>query len=257
MSTTYGIELEVSSLSIPAARRVVQSVGLNWQSKADGTSGVTAEIVSPILDAERLNEARTVARALASAGATVNRTTGYHVHLGADNYGIDGIAHLVINWYTNIDAIGTLVAQSRLNNRFCSSNFSLDEIELWANRIRTYSEIRNINGTRYNSLNLDSYARHRTVEVRLHHGTLNGSKITAWAEFCDSLAQYSKSQGILNSNLADTRLNRIDGILDTLTAEGGLAPATNSYLKERARQLAGEQQQPAERDPNRPRPWRQ
>lgn len=239
MSATFGIELEVSSLSIPNARRVVQSAGLDWSSKADGTSGVTAEIVSPVLDAERLNEARTIARALSGAGATVNRQTGYHVHLGADNYGIDGIAHLVINWYSNIQAIGTLVAQSRLNNRFCASNFASEEIDLWANRIRSHSEIRNINGTRYNSLNLDSYARHRTVEFRLHHGTLNGSKITAWAEFCDSLAQYSASQGIIQNNINDTRLNQIDGILDTLTADGGLAPATNSYLKQRARQLGG------------------
>lgn len=245
MSTTYGIELEVSTLSIPSARRVVQSVGLNWESKADGTAGVTAEIVSPVLDAERLNEARTVARALASAGATVNRTTGYHVHLGADNYGNEGIANLVVNWYRNIQAIGTLVAQSRLNNRFCSSDIPSDAVDAWAERVAggriNNNPVANYTpyAQRYFSLNLDSYARHRTVEFRLHHGTLNGSKITAWAEFCDSLAQYSKSQGILNGNLEDTRLNQIDGILDTLTAEGGLAPATNSYLKQRARQLGG------------------
>lgn len=240
MSTTFGIELEVSNLSIPSARRVVQSAGLNWESKADGTHGVTAEIVSPVLDAERLNEARTVARALSSAGATVNKQTGYHVHLGANAYGIDGIAHLVLNWYTNIPAIGTLVAPSRLNNRFCSSDFTLAQIDSWANHIRTSGEIRNTNGTRYNSLNLDSYARHRTVEFRLHHGTLNGSKITAWAEFCNALAWYSSTYGEYSANIHDTRLNRIDALLDTLTDNGGLSLATNSYLKQRARQLAGE-----------------
>lgn len=242
MATTFGIELEVSSLSIPSARRAVIQAGLNWESKADGTSGVTAEIVSPVLDETRLNEARTIARALSGAGATVNKQTGYHVHLGADTYGVTGIAQLVINWYSHIEAISKLVAPSRLNNHFCASNFTRSDVETWADYIRTRGEIRNLNGTRYNSLNLDSYARHRTIEVRLHHGTLNGAKITAWAEFCDSLARYSSDLGvtaIFADDKPGTPLERLNNLLDLLSINGGLAPVTRDYLKQRAIQLGG------------------
>ncbi len=228
---TYGIELETSSISIRTAQSALDAVGLDWSCKPDGTAGVDAEAVSPILTDGSLNESITAARALLKAGATVNRQTGYHVHIGADHYGTDGIAALVRNWYTAADAIGALVAPSRLNNRFCNHNITRNQIDAWTESIRNGS-INNAGLGRYQSLNLDSYGRHGTVEFRLHHGTLNGKKIQAWAEFCESIASYSTAGGLLVDGLND-----VNTLLDILTRSEKLKAETAAYLKQRAVEL--------------------
>ena len=233
---TYGIELETSSISIRTAQSALDAVGLAWSCKPDGTRGVDAEAVSPILDDGSLNESLTAARALLKAGATVNKQTGYHVHIGADHYGTDGIAATVRNWYTAADAIGALVAPSRLNNHFCNHNLSDAIIDQWTENIRN-GNIRNISGTRYLSLNLDSYQRHGTVEFRLHHGTLNGKKIQAWAEFCEAIATFSTAGGLLSSGTGQ-RLNDINSLLDTLVQHESIKGDTATYLKGRAVELS-------------------
>ena len=233
---TYGIELETSSISIRSAQSALDAVGLNWQCKPDGTAGVDAEAVSPILNDGSLNESLTAARALLRAGATVNKKTGYHIHIGADHYGTDGIAALVRNWYTAADAIGALVAPSRLNNHFCQHTLPESLVESWAESIRN-GRIDNAGQGRYRSLNLDSYQRHGTVEFRLHHGTLNGKKIQAWAEFCESLATYSTAGGLLTAGTGD-RLNDINVILGKLVINEALSLSTAEYLKQRAVELS-------------------
>ena len=233
---TYGIELETSSISIRSAQSALDAVGLNWQCKPDGTAGVDAEAVSPILNDGSLNESITAARALLRAGATVNKKTGYHIHLGADHYGNDGIAALVRNWYTAADAIGALVAPSRLNNHFCQHTLPESLVESWAESIRN-GRIDNAGQGRYRSLNLDSYQRHGTVEFRLHHGTLNGKKIQAWAEFCESLATFSTAGGILNRGTGN-RLNDAKDLLDILALSEVLNESTAIYLKGRAEELS-------------------
>ena len=233
---TYGIELETSSISIRSAQSALDAVGLNWQCKPDGTAGVDAEAVSPILNDGSLNESLTAARALLRAGATVNKKTGYHIHIGADHYGTDGIAALVRNWYTAADAIAALVAPSRLNNHFCVHNLSQSILDPWVESIRN-GNIHNNGRGRYQSLNLDSYQRHGTVEFRLHHGTLNGKKIQAWAEFCESLATYSTAGGILESGTGN-RLNDINSLLGKLVINEALTLSTAEYLKQRAVELS-------------------
>ena len=230
---TYGIELETSSISIRTAQSALDAVGLAWSCKPDGTAGVDAEAVSPILDDGSLNESITAARALLKAGATVNKKTGFHVHIGADHYGTDGIAALVRNWYTAADAIGALVAPSRLNNHFCNHRLDPAFLESWSESIRN-GRIDNAGRGRYLSLNLDSYQRHGTVEFRLHHGTLNGKKIQAWAEFVQAIAQFSTAGGVLSDN----RLNDVNALLDTLTITNALKVETSQYLKQRAVELS-------------------
>jgi len=234
---TYGIELETSSISIRTAQYALDAQGLNWSCKPDGTAGVDAEAVSPILTESSLNEGLIAARALLKAGATVNKKTGYHVHLGAAHYGNEGIAALVRNWYTAADAIGALVAPSRLNNHFCNHNLRADVVDTWTESIRN-GRITNstIGYNRYLSLNLDSFDRHGTVEFRLHHGTLNGKKITAWAEFCEALATFSTNGGTLDAGTGH-RLNDITSLLGKLVLAEAIKLDTASYLKGRAEEL--------------------
>ena len=244
MATTYGIELEMSSLSIGSAQTLLNRAGLNWSVKPDGTRGVSAEAVSPILGAETLSQCTTAARALSAAGATVNKQTGYHVHLGVEHYGLNGIANLVVNWAMAHDTIAALVAPSRLNNGFCRP-LSLQDADRTAEHVRN-GRIANINGGRYYSLNLASYDRHGTVEIRLHHGTLNGSKIKAWAEFCNAMAEAAKAGIVLEpadhaGNNPAARLNNLADLLRGLVGNEYLSQKTATYLNGRAEELAARQ----------------
>lgn len=237
---TFGIELEVSDISINHARELIQRAGLTWQVKMDGTHHVSAEAVSPILERTTLDEAKGATRALRLGGATVNRQCGLHIHLGADVYGTEGIANLAWNWNLAHATIGALVAKSRLNNRFCTP-VSLGELDLQVETIRNGS-IKNIGQHgRYRSLNLDAYRQHGTVEFRLHHGTLNGAKVKAWSEFVSALANYSKAGSRLNIDdnwhQPESRLEKVRELLDILHLTGVLHHETSAYLKSRAEEL--------------------
>jgi hypothetical protein len=236
---TFGIELEVSNLSIYDAQRAINQAGLRWQVKADGTRHVSAEAVSPVLDRDRLNEAKKATRALLASGATVNKQTGLHVHVGADEYGVEAIARLVWNWNLAHNTLGALVAKSRLNNHFCQP-VALYNLDAWVEHVRN-NNISNAQGGRYYSLNLNSYSRHSTVEFRLHHGTLNGSKVKAWAEFVSAMANYSRDNTLLvtsNWHQPDDRLNKVGELLDLLVANQNLQADTAEYLKGRAEELS-------------------
>lgn len=237
---TYGIELEMSDLAISTASTAIRATGVQgWSVKPDGTRHVSAEAVSPILTADRLNESRTVARALVASGGTVNKQTGYHVHIGADEIGLNGIANMVYSWNHAHATIGALVAKSRLNNGFCRP-VAEQNIADWCDNVLA-GNIANLSGGRYFSLNLASYSRHRTIEVRLHHGTLNGAKIQGWAEFVGAMAQYSKDGNRFElETWADeaNRLNNINTMLDILATDSSLSAKTATYLKARALELA-------------------
>lgn len=239
---TFGIELEVSDLSISTAQSLLnRSCHYVWQAKHDGTHHVSAEAVSPVLSHNGLDDAKRATRALRIGGATVNKQCGLHVHLGADEYGTEGIARLVWNWNLAHRTIGALVAKSRLNNRFCVP-VAISELDSQCEHVRN-GNISNIglNG-RYRSLNLNAYAQHGTVEFRLHHGTLNGSKVKAWAEFVSAMARYSSAGNLLSSN--DGWHNPIEPkskvreLLLILAHAGTLSGDTADYLIGRAEELA-------------------
>jgi hypothetical protein len=117
----------------------------------------------------------------------------------------------------------------------------LAELDSWVESVRNGS-IRNagIHG-RYYSLNLNAYSTHGTVEFRLHHGTLNGAKVEAWAKFVSALARFSRTGFLLNTadnwHQPENRLNKVGELLDGLVTAGALDEVTASFLKGRAEEL--------------------
>jgi hypothetical protein len=249
--TTFGLEFEVAGISTSAASAALNRGGIEcieparqhqlheaWSSVYDG-SVRGAEVVSPILDEVRLNEASTVARLLLGAGGKVDRTTGYHVHIGAASLTHDNIANWYLNWNLLHDAIGVLVAPSRLNNGYCRP-VSRDRAEVNASRIRG-GNISDLNGERYQSFNLESFQRHGTLEIRLHQGTLNGTKAVAWAKFIDAFKQLSSTKlfNDISELGAGTKLQQCTNLLSVLVIQSNLDLKTAEYLKDRAASLNG------------------
>lgn len=260
MATTFGMEFEIQGLNPSRAADALNMAGIacnatrathetadQWKAVYDGSVSNGAEVVSPILNPSRLNEAHKVTQALKANGARVDRATGFHVHIGLNAFRSDygNISRFILNYYAMHSGIAALVAPSRLNNRYCNI---LNRA--YAERQAEYTNNQNdgaFNGNRYTSLNLESIRRHGTIEIRLHQGTLNGVKAIAWAQFMAALIDTSV-QGVdltaieaLNPWADGTRpsVENCNMLIDTLTQNGSLNASTGDWLKGRAIRLNG------------------
>lgn len=266
---TYGLEFEVEGINCRTAAAALTEAGIpcdrivddihethdEWKAVPDG-SVAGAEVVSPVLDERRLNEARRVASILSEAGARVSRSTGYHIHIGRAAF-LDGngewrenLGQFILNYYGIHHAIGALVAPSRLSNRYCEI-LDRETATEEADYIRGGGS-RSVRENRYTSLNLESLQRHGTVEVRLHQGTLNGVKAIAWVGLMTALVKATnaglslESEALLRpwqplagyrrgaASVDDCRM-----MLELLTVNGFLPASTADWLKYRAGKLNG------------------
>jgi hypothetical protein len=97
----------------------------------------------------------------------VNKSCGLHVHLDArqwDRVEAEKRARRLAKW---LGILSELVPLSRRENTYCKPGFSQAD--------------------RYHAVNFTSYEKHRTIEVRLHSGTCDYSKIIAWIRLLELL----------------------------------------------------------------------
>ena len=164
------------------------------------------EIVSPILNGENgLNSLKSLCSALATVGASVNRSCGLHVHIGASSMTDAHYIRIFKNYQAIETAIDTFMPTSRRanNNGFCMSlqgiNFS---------RCTTKRDVYDIFRSRYYKVNAHAFIRHNTVEFRQHSGTTDFAKIEAWVKFLAKLVASLQMSDPLNC----TPLMSISGV---------------------------------------------
>lgn len=95
----------------------------------------------------------------------VNDSCGLHVHLDMRNRNVETAYSRLID---NMDTLIESVDEARLDNDFCKINTK-----------KSFREHTN-NGDRYWAVNTQAYDRHKTLEIRLHEGTLKPNKIKNW-----------------------------------------------------------------------------
>lgn len=172
-----------------------------------GQSG--CEVVSPVLSGEEgIAILANVCHALTAAGYGVNKTCGMHVHVGATDLNVAKMKTLVKTWVKYEDSLECLVSESRRGQAtYCKSNvatvtgrrYGSDDAQNVAiceeafakiDACQTLDQIRTLfRGDRYHKLNLESLWRHRTVEVRLHQGTLHARKACEWVRLCVGMVE--------------------------------------------------------------------
>lgn len=238
---TFGIELEFYGLSYREVKETLDKAGVScymdgdiiyncdfdteeeeeavrtaprvgWKITDDGSidndDGDPVELVSPVLKGIRgLREVAKVAQALKRAGAQVNDSCGFHVHVGAGN--LTGATFInLVKRYAAYESVmdSFMTANRRLNeNEYCRSlSGMLDRM----NRLSgssTPTQVANrfshsdydhrygvSSGGRYYKVNLCSFLRHGTVEFRHHNGTMEAAKIVNWIVFCLSFVKNSE-----------------------------------------------------------------
>lgn len=234
---TFGVELECIGIGLGQAQVAVTSQSLacqnngythnnvhTWKCVPDGSlrgRGGTAEVVSRVLKGKAgLSEMRRVQKSLKAVGAKVNRSCGMHTHLGVEHLGDRQLAMIIRLHCVFQEVLDLVTSQYRRRNRYFHQKRTMSEM---LSVVREWSNGGRSEGTsnRYKSLNLASYEKYGTFEMRSYDGCLNPRRASAWIQlhmdffqFCMDIAD--NTMGRAESNLLATDTIRV---IDPLTQQ--------------------------------------
>jgi hypothetical protein len=262
MDRRFGVEIEflptitadAALMSLRAAGIEVQYTGYthdvtpHWKIVTDGSCGY--ELVSPVLEGEAgLEEVRIAAAALEAAGATVDRRCGLHVHFDARSMNIKAVKNLFKLWLKFEDVLDTFQPQSRRgnSNTYCQSNLKDQCRDATSHRdaclamfeaidaCKNMDQMRDLYPCRYRKLNIQSYFRHQTLEVRHHSGTTDPAKITNWVRLMARMFDAAEVAAAVRNRPQDTGLgqSRLKWFFQAIAAKG-----LTKFYTERAKSLA-------------------
>jgi cytochrome c551/c552 len=175
-----------------------------------------------------------VVKLMADAGARVNKSCGFHVHVNARDISGASIANIVRRYARHEAAIDGFMVHSRRgsNNSYCRSTdaivsrFSTVAVNATAESMASIANRENYDdvtgryaGGRYHKINLCAFLRHGTVEFRHHGGTMSPSKVINWIAFCVTFFETSLAS-------------------DTEELFAGMDPSMVAFFNERAVALA-------------------
>lgn len=206
ISFTFGVEIEC----LVARDRVVERAAanelpINYESynhidqnryfKFTTDSSIRGanpiECVSPVLRSHGgFKILQNACKTLNEAGAAVNRSTGLHVHIGAESLTEQAYVNVFANYKRLERLIDSFMADSRRanNSQWCASLLNHD-FSYCTSRVEVRHEL---DCDRYHKVNPMSYGAHKTIEFRQHQGTTDFTKIKHWVSFCAKLVEYSK-----------------------------------------------------------------
>jgi len=222
---TFGIEIEMySRTSANTVASLISQAGVPcnsqsynhhtsraWKIVSDGSLNnaprdhiYAMEIVSPILRGEEgLRQIRVICAVIndSAVDAQVNKTCGLHVHHGAGDFGRQQFKNLFNLYKKYEDELDELVAPSRRgdNAYYCRGLQNKNLNDLYCSR--------------YNKLNLCSFERHGTVEIRHFNGTTDAAKICGWVVLTQAIVDRAvELKAIRSGRCAQFNLFRAVGL---------------------------------------------
>jgi len=114
---------------------------------------------------EGIEQIKKVCIALGKAGAKVNKSCGFHLHLGANDLTIDNFKTLVKSHINLENAFDAIMPESRRGNTntFCRIMSSVANVNRKVEASNTVRELTQAYNSRYFKLNLQSYLKYGTV----------------------------------------------------------------------------------------------
>jgi hypothetical protein len=192
---TFGVELEVTlpvgTCPVGPYHLGIQVAELpaGWKAERDcsiqaAPGYMACEVVSPVLKgADGLRQLKAVCEWLNRAGAKVNRSTGFHVHVGFDRDDHDGLRRLVTLTASFEKALFAATGtHSREEGRYCQTvqdNPAYQRLYRDRATLTAYLD-------RYHVLNLTNLLGHGkpTAEFRVFAGTTNPLKAIGYVRLC-------------------------------------------------------------------------
>lgn len=207
-SRNFGVEIEAYNCSKQKLAQELTAVGItvrvegynhtdsteHWKLVADGslTGNESFELVSPILHGEEgLKDLEKVCWVLELCNVKVNESCGLHIHMDAADFTINTWKNLALGYKRLEKVIDAFMPTSRRNNRFCEGFADITEHNI-KNAVTICDLRRAFGNDRYHKVNLEAYARHRTVEFRQHSGTTNFVKMSSWIHFLAQLITFAE-----------------------------------------------------------------
>lgn len=150
------------SNSLPYWTRVVSDGSI--RTEVSGTEGHEVRVLLDRTTAEpRLFK---LCAKLQGLGLRVNRSCGLHVHLDTRSVASFGdVVKIGKNMDAWLYALRELLPPSRRENNYCRFGVRQND--------------------RYCAVNVASWSKHRTIEVRCHSATLDYTKVLAWVRLCE------------------------------------------------------------------------
>lgn len=197
--------------------------GRKWKVVNDASltnvpSHLRAELVSPVLTYDDLEQLQEVARAIRKAGGKINSQCGIHIHIDAEPFDGRKLGNLAKVVYKQepliLHALSINSDRLRRYTRPVSDEL-IQNIE--RHRPKTKAELNRIwygyhnnqpqhyDNTRYHGVNLHNVWYRGTVEFRWFEATLHAGKIKAYLQFCLGIAAKA-----LNGRAASSRKRDFD-----------------------------------------------
>jgi putative amidoligase enzyme len=188
---TFGVEIECGGPREAMLDAVERKLGFYPSCHSDGSGN---EIHTRVLSGERgMREFKTMMDTLRNAGGWTSMSDGMHVHHGAwDFYSREDLqARLAQNWVNMLDAIESIIAPYR------RGGYSACRQQFWQGSCyyrRGEATADYVLPTSRGALNLNNLqptsmqGQHaRTIEFRLHEGTLHTAYAEAWIRMTQAL----------------------------------------------------------------------
>lgn len=179
-----GIEIEFNALSSSTQdqRRLVgealRKKGLSRyvDVTTDGSCGYEVRVLLSEDDFEK--QLTGILNTIKELGFPCDSRCGTHVHFDMRNRDVKTVYY---NMFKTQKFLRKFLTRERKTNRFCRMN-----------KASTFDTQLNL-GDRYHAINVEAYRRHKTLEVRMHQGTLEATQLIPWIKFLLKICNY-KSQ---------------------------------------------------------------
>lgn len=189
-----GVELEFNTIPNVSQQNIATALTDAKLAKyvnvtSDSSCGWEVRVLLPEDDfVEPLTKIMTVIKSL---GHTADNRCGAHVHFDMRNRDIKVVYE---NLFKTQRFLRKLITRHRkYNTRFCKKNEE-----------HTFDKQLSL-GDRYYALNVQSYSRHKTLEVRMFQGTLDPSELIPWIKLLLKIVNYKNALEIKVNTLKQAR----------------------------------------------------
>ena len=168
----FGVELETDDCNSHEDLQGNTCFGAKHDGSINGK-----EFVSPVLYGDGgFAEIDKIARFARENGWTVDDSCGYHAHFDVTDESVDSLKGIALAFIKTYEVWSEFVDCERKDNTYCkASHVSMSEVAACSDFTYWVGS-----RDRYRWINFAAYTKHRTFEVRLHHGTLDGRAICNW-----------------------------------------------------------------------------
>lgn len=156
------------------------------------------EFISPILKYEDIETIEKIAIALKNAGAVTNRSTGIHIHIGAETLSVASISNLVKNVARKEDLLYKALHVYKVREHEHCKRVDKEFLEdLNRENPKTMEELKELwfkkycgdfndpqHDSRFHGVNLHSLFTKGTIEFRWFNSTLEPEKIRKYIQLC-------------------------------------------------------------------------